>query len=91
LNGPGCGVEPYRADHIHAGYRATPMAAKALPGFRFDYLFSAASVLILVSVFIGFAPTYFFGWCVPRRAPNRVIHFHAVEACDLVVPRRPKP
>ena len=37
-----------------------PIVAKALPGSRFDHLFfSAASVLVLISVLIGFAPTCF--------------------------------
>jgi hypothetical protein len=66
---------------------ATPMASKALPGSRFDHLFfSAASVLILVSVFIGFAPTYFLAGVFRAHLPNTLIHFHAaVFSCWILL------
>ena len=49
-------------------------------GCRYDHrFFSATSVLIFVSVFIGFARTYFLaGIFHARPLPSRIIHIHGV-------------
>jgi hypothetical protein len=50
---------------------------KRLAGRRFDHLFfSAMSLLILVCVLIGFAPTYFLAGMFRAHLPNMIIHFH---------------
>lgn len=64
------------------GYVAAPVATRGLrnplPGRRFDHLFfSAASILILICVLIGFGPTYFFAGVFGARLPNLIIHLHA--------------
>src|SRR5579862_1520698 len=73
-------------DHMAAAL-ATPIAAKTLPGPRFDHLFfSIASILVLVSVFIGFAPTYFLAGMFRAHLPNTIIHFHgAVFSCWILL------
>ena len=54
-----------------------PIVARTLPGRRYDHLFfSMMSALILVSVFIGFAPTYFLAGVFRAPLPSPIIHFH---------------
>jgi hypothetical protein len=45
---------------------------------RDDYFFSGMALLILGSVFFGFARTYFFAGLWNAPLPNRLIHVHAV-------------
>jgi hypothetical protein len=66
---------------------ATPIVAKTLPGARFDHLFfSVAAILVLVSVFIGFAPTYFLAGVFRAHLPSTLIHFHgAIFSCWILL------
>lgn len=66
---------------------ATPVVAKSVPGRRFDHLFfSGASILIAVSVLIGFGPTYFLAGVFRAHLPNVIIHFHgAVFSCWILL------
>jgi len=61
--------------------------AKRLPDRRFDHLFfSGMSLLVLVCVFIGFAPTYFLAGVFRAHLPNIIIHFHgAVFSCWILL------
>lgn len=57
----------------------SPAMLRPIPGRRYDHLFfSLMSVLIAVSVFIGFAPTYFLAGAFRAHLPSPVIHVHAV-------------
>ena len=48
-----------------------------LPGRRYDHLFFSAMVaLMLVTVFIGFARTYYLAGVFHAPLPNRLIHLH---------------
>ena len=49
-----------------------------LPRRRYDHIFfSATSLLILITVFVGFAPTYYFAGLYRAPVPSPIIHFHA--------------
>jgi FtsH-binding integral membrane protein len=55
----------------------TAISAKTAPGRRYDHLFfSAMAALILLSVFIGFSPTYFLAGVFRAPLPAPIIHFH---------------
>jgi hypothetical protein len=57
----------------HQSVRASP----APPGRRYDhYFFSITAFLMLVSVFIGFAPSYFLAGVFRAPLPNLLIHIH---------------
>jgi hypothetical protein len=59
----------------HPGHRAAP--PQALPGNRFDNVFfSTMALLILVTVFVGFARTYFLAGVFRAPLPNLLIHLH---------------
>jgi len=50
-----------------------------LPGRRFDHVFfSTMAALILVTVFVGFAHTYYLAGLVRAPLPSLIIHVHAV-------------
>ena len=52
---------------------------QALPGRRHDHLFfSLMALLLLATVFIGFAPTYYLAGTLHAALPSRTIHVHAV-------------
>src|SRR5205085_106305 len=54
---------------------ATP--APVLPGRRFDhFFFSAMALLMLVTVFVGFAPTYYMAGVFHAPLPSLIIHLH---------------
>lgn len=60
---------------------------KRLPGRQFDHVFfSAVFLLILVCVFIGFAPTYFLDGVFRAHLPSPIIHLHAaVFSCWILL------
>lgn len=60
---------------------------RPLPGRRFDHVFfSAASLLILICVFIGFAPTYYLAGTFRAHLPSLIIHVHgAVFSCWILL------
>jgi len=59
----------------------------SLPGRRYDHLFfSAMAVLILATVFAGFAPSYYFPGIFRAPLPSRIIHVHgAVFSCWILL------
>ena len=53
------------------------MPAPGLPGRRYDdVFFCTAAVLMLATVFVGFAPTYYLAGVFHAQLPNRLIHIH---------------
>ena len=57
------------------------------PGRRYDHLFfTAMALLILVSVFIGFARTYYLAGVFHAPLPSRIIHIHgAAFSCWILL------
>lgn len=56
-----------------------PRSAARKPGARYDnYFFSGMAFLILITVFIGFARTYFLAGVFRAPLPNLLIHIHGV-------------
>jgi hypothetical protein len=52
---------------------------RSLPGRRFDHLFfPALAWLMLITVFIGFAPSYYLAGTVRAPLPSLAIHVHAI-------------
>src|ERR1700686_4348155 len=52
-------------------------AATGLPGRRFDhFFFSGMALLLLVTVFAGFAPTYYLAGFFHAPLPSLIIHLH---------------
>ncbi len=48
-----------------------------LHGLRFDHLFfSSTALLMLASVFVGFAPTYYLAGVFNAPLPSTIIHIH---------------
>src|SRR5260370_940537 len=58
-----------------------------LPGRRYDHLFfSAMALLMLATVFAGFARTYYLAGVFHAPLPNRIIHVHgAVFTCWILL------
>jgi len=51
--------------------------APSLPGRRYDhYFFSGMALLMLVTVFVGFAPTYYLAGVFHAPLPSLIIHLH---------------
>lgn len=56
-----------------------PRSAARKPGARYDnYFFSGIAFLILITVFVGFARTYFLAGVFRAPLPNLLIHIHGV-------------
>jgi len=54
-------------------------ATRSLPGRRFDHVFfPAVAWLMLMTVFVGFAPSYYLAGIIHAPLPNFVVHLHAV-------------
>ena len=54
-------------------------AESARKGFRSDHIFfPAMAVVILVTVFVGFARTYYLAGMIHAHLPSPIIHIHAV-------------
>ena len=52
---------------------------RRIPGSRFDHIFfPGVAWLMLVTVFVGFAPTYYFAGLFRAPLPSPIIHVHAV-------------
>lgn len=52
---------------------------RRLPGRRFDHVFfSAVAWLMLTTVFVGFAPSYYLAGAVHAPLPSLAVHVHAV-------------
>lgn len=57
---------------------ASPVT-RSLPGSRFDHLFfPAVAWLMLITVFVGFAPSYYLAGAIHAPLPSFAIHVHAV-------------
>jgi len=57
---------------------ATPVT-RSLPGRRFDHVFfPAVAWLMLFTVFVGFAPSYYLAGAIHAPLPSFAIHVHAV-------------
>jgi len=55
------------------------LITRSLPGQRYDHLFfSTLSWLIFLTVFAGFARTYYLAGVVTAKLPSPIIHVHAV-------------
>src|SRR5712664_1482519 len=69
----------------HPGNPAKPSVG--LPGRRYDHLFfSAMALLMLATVFIGFARTYYLAGVFHAPLPSRIIHVHgAVFSCWMLL------
>ena len=67
---------------------ATPVkTVSALPGRRYDHLFfSVSAALMLVTVVIGFGPTYYFAGVFRAPLPSPIIHVHgALFSCWILL------
>jgi hypothetical protein len=64
-----------------------PPVATGLPGRRFDHLFfSAMALLMLVTVFVGFAPSYYLAGLFRAPLPSPIIHVHgALFSCWILL------
>lgn len=52
-------------------------SAASVPGRRFDHLFfSSMSLLMLATVFVGFARTYYLAGVFHAPLPSRIVHIH---------------
>src|SRR5438270_2982841 len=61
--------------------------ASVLPGRRYDhFFFSGTAWLMLATVFIGFAPSYYMAGMFRAPLPSRIIHIHgAVFSCWILL------
>jgi len=68
-----------------AGNPAKP--ASSLPGCRFDhFFFSGMALLLLATVFVGFAPTYYLAGVFHAPLPSLIIHVHgAAFSCWILL------
>jgi hypothetical protein len=69
----------------HPNNPATP--ARRLPGRRFDHLFfSGMALLMLATVFVGFAPTYYLAGMFRAPLPSLIVHLHgAAFSCWILL------
>jgi len=67
--------------------RPSAKSAEALPGRRFDhYFFSGTAWLMLISVLVGFGPSYYFAGVFNAPLPGRIIHIHgALFSCWILM------
>jgi hypothetical protein len=70
-----------------AGYSPTGARAKNLPGRRFDHAFFTSMALVMVlTVFVGFAHTYYLAGLFLAPLPSLIIHIHgAVFSCWILL------
>lgn len=61
--------------------------AAALPGRRFDHIFFAVTALMMaVTVYVGFAPTYYMAGVFRAPLPSTIIHIHgAAFSCWILL------
>src|ERR1700736_5658637 len=64
-----------------------PPVATGLPGRRFDhFFFSGMALLMLVTVFVGFAPSYYLAGLFRAPLPSPIIHVHgALFSCWILL------
>jgi hypothetical protein len=64
-----------------------PQVATGLPGRRFDhFFFSGMAWLMLVTVFVGFAPSYYLAGLFRAPLPSPIIHVHgALSSCWILL------
>ena len=64
-----------------------PKLATSRPGGGYDHVFfSGMAVLILATVFAGFAPSYYFAGIFRAPLPSTIIHVHeAVFSCWILL------
>ena len=81
--------------HSTGGMMATTLAhqqtafevTKSLPGKRFDHLFfPGIAWIMLIIVFVGFAPSYYLAGGVRAPLPSLAIHIHAVLFSSWILP-----
>src|SRR5579864_6556618 len=62
-------------------------SARTLPGRRFDhFFFSGMALLMLATVFVGFAPTYYLAGVFRAPLPSPIIHVHgALFSCWILL------
>jgi hypothetical protein len=70
-----------------AEYPRTGARISNLPGRRFDHVFFTSMALVmLVTVFVGFAHTYYLAGLFQAPLPSRIIHIHgAVFSCWILL------
>ncbi len=70
---------------VHPNNPARPTIG--LPGRRFDHLFfSTMALLLLATVFVGFAPTYYLAGVFHAPLPSLIIHLHgAAFSCWILL------
>ena len=70
-----------------AQYSRTGARTANLPGRRFDHVFFTSMALVmLVTVFVGFAHTYYLAGLFQAPLPSRIIHIHgAVFSCWILL------
>jgi FtsH-binding integral membrane protein len=70
-----------------AGYSGTGARTAKLPGPRFDRVFFTSMALVmLATVFVGFAHTYYLAGLYRAPLPSRIIHIHgAVFSCWILL------
>jgi hypothetical protein len=72
---------------VAARHNVPVMPATGLPGRRFDhFFFSGMALLLLGTVFVGFAPTYYMAGVFHAPLPSVIIHVHgAVFTCWILM------
>lgn len=70
-----------------AGYSRVGARSTNLPGRRYDHLFFTGMALVmLLTVFVGFAHTYYLAGLFRAPLPDRIIHIHgAVFSCWILL------
>jgi len=62
---------------VVARHNVPAMPATGIPGRRFDHVFfSGMALLLLVTIFVGFAPTYYLAGVFHAPLPSLIIHLH---------------
>jgi FtsH-binding integral membrane protein len=72
---------------IAANPRAFSNPTAVLPGRRFDHIFfSVTALMMAVTVYVGFAPTYYMAGIFRAPLPNTLIHIHgAAFSCWILL------
>src|SRR5580692_4256400 len=72
---------------VVAGPSNTARLVTGAPGRRFDHLFfSGMALLLLTTVFVGFAPTYYLAGVFHAPLPSWIIHLHgAAFSCWILL------
>src|SRR5207244_3825284 len=86
-NGAAPGQIPAITSSSGAGATSSEVAIGHSRSRRFDHwFFSCLAVIILISVFVGFARTYYLAGVLKARLPSFLIHMHgAVFSCWILL------